>query len=240
MVSGGNDTSKTFADPVAPGATVSATFKITSGTAAFNGDLIANASWSANGQTQTDTALEKARNVSPVKINEFAVNSTDSFIELYNAGDSDVDLSGWSLTEHAIAQSIFSAVKVPAGTKLAAKGFYLFGLANSGLAVPAQKGDSTLYVRSTAGMNVGDTVEIGSGSEVEIRKIASVGTAAGTSTTLWQPLPDGPVITIPPGSTSVPYTGGRRFRRWRWLRGRSRPEAGPWLWRHLSRCCEHH
>ena len=210
VVSGGTDASKTFADPVAPGATVSATFKVTSGSAFFNGDLVANASWSTSEQMQSDTAIEKARNVSPVKINEFAVNSTDSFIELYNAGDSDVDLSNWNLTQHAIAQAIFSSVKIPAGTKLAAKGFYLIGLANSGLAVPAQKGDATIYVRSTTGMNVGDTIQIDTGSAVETRKIASVGTAAGTSTTLWQPLPDGPVITIPAGSTSVPYTGGGR------------------------------
>jgi hypothetical protein len=208
VVSGTTDKSKTFAEPVAPGASVSATFKVTSGTAAFNGDLIANASWSANGQAQTDTAIEKARNVSPVKINEFAANPAESFIELYNAGDSDVDLSNWILTEHAIAQPIFSSVKIPAGTKLATKGFYLFGLANSGLAVPAQKGDTTLYVRSTTGMNVGDSIQVDTGSTVETRKIASVGMAAGSSTTLWQPLPDGPVITIPPGSTSVPYTGG--------------------------------
>ena len=87
-------------------------------------------------------------------------------------------------------------------------------------------------------MNVGDTIEIDTGSGVETRKIASVGTAAGNSTTLWQPLPDGPVITIPAGSTSVPYTGGgRRFWRWRRrrLRGRGRPEDRPRLWRHLSR-----
>ena len=208
VVSGGTETSKTFADPVAPGATVSVTFKVTSGPTAFNGDLIAKASWTTSGQTQSETAIEKARNASSVKINEFAINSTDSFIELYNAGESDVDLSKWSLTQHAIAQPIFSTVKIPDGTKLAAKGFYVFGLANSGLAVPAHKGDTTLYVRSTTGMNVGDTVEIDTGSAVETRKIASVGTTAGTSTTLWQPLPDGPIITIPPGSTRVPYTGG--------------------------------
>ena len=40
-----DDHSKTFADPVAPGASVSATFKVTSGPAAFNGDLVGNASW---------------------------------------------------------------------------------------------------------------------------------------------------------------------------------------------------
>ncbi len=55
-------------------------------------------------------------------------------------------------------------------------------------------------------MKVGDTIEIDTGSGVETRKIASVGTAAGNSTTLWQPLPDGPVITIPAGSTNVPFT----------------------------------
>jgi hypothetical protein len=41
---------------------------------------------------QSETTAEKVRNVSPVKINEFRIssgapaNSTDSFIELYNAG----------------------------------------------------------------------------------------------------------------------------------------------------------
>jgi hypothetical protein len=46
---------------------------------------------------------------------------------------------------------------------------------------------------------------------VETRKIASVGTAAGNSTTLWQPLPDGPLITIPAGSTNVPVTSVAGF-----------------------------
>ena len=44
VVQGATDTSKTFTDPVAPGATVSATFNVTSGPEAFNGDLVANAS----------------------------------------------------------------------------------------------------------------------------------------------------------------------------------------------------
>jgi non-reducing end alpha-L-arabinofuranosidase len=198
--------SATIAGPVASGASLSATFKVTSGSGLFNGDLVARASWTSDGKTQSDTAAEKVRNVSPVKINEFANNPTDSFVELFNAGNSAVDISGWTLTPHAIGQPIFSTVKIPSGTKLAAKGFYVFGLANSGLAVPAQKGDTTLYVRSVAGMNVGDTIQIDTGSAVETRTITAVGTAAGNSTTLWQPLPDGPVITVPPGSTNVPFT----------------------------------
>jgi hypothetical protein len=60
-------------------------------------------------------------------------------------------------------------------------------------------------------MNVGDTVEIGIGSAMETRKIASLGTAAGNPTTLWQPLPDGPVMTIPVGSNNVPVTSVNGF-----------------------------
>ena len=210
VVSGASDVSKTFTDPVAPGATVSATFKVTSGTAAFNGDMLANASWTANGQAQSETMAEKVRNVSPIKINEFASGATDSFIELYNAGDKEVDLSGWTMTEHQNAQAIFSTIKMPAGAKVASKGFFLLGLANSGLAVPARKGDTTIYVRSTTGLNVGDTIDIDTGSGKETRKIANVGTAAGSSTALWLPLPDGPVITIPAGSTTIPYTPAGR------------------------------
>jgi non-reducing end alpha-L-arabinofuranosidase len=219
VVPGTTKTSVTIAEPVAPGASVSATFKVTSGPAAFNGDLVGNVSWTnpANGKTQSETMVEKVRNVSPIKINEFRIsagsptNSTDSFIELYNAGTRAVDISNWTLTQHQTQQAIFSPVKIPAGTKLAAGGFYLLGLSNSGLAVPARAGDTTLNVRSTAGMSAGDTIEIDTGSGMETRKIASIGTAAGSSTTLWQPLPEGPVIMVPAGATSVPVTSVAGF-----------------------------
>jgi hypothetical protein len=211
-VEGGAGISKTFADPVAPGASVSATFKVTSGPAPLNGDLVGNASWTspAGGRTQSETTAEKVRNVSPIKINELRVsagppsNSTDSFIELYNASARSIDISNWTLTEHRTQQAIFSTVKIPASTTLAAGGFYLLGLSNSGLVVPAPAGDTVLHVRSTAGMSPGDTVSIDTGGKLENRKIAKIGTAASNHTTLWQPLPDGPVITIPPGSTNVP------------------------------------
>jgi hypothetical protein len=224
VVSGSTETSKTFTEPVASGTAVSATFKVTSGSAAFNGDIVANVSWTnSNGQTLSEKMAEKVRNISPIKINEFA----NSFIELYNAGNSDVDISNWTLTQHPTQQPIFSSVKVPSGTKLASKGFYVLGLSNSGLAVPAQKGDTNIYVRNVTGMNVGDTIEIGTGSTLETRKIASIRTPApaaetggrggrgggpgGGPTTVWQPLPEGPVITIPVGSTNVPVTSTAGF-----------------------------
>jgi hypothetical protein len=206
--------SVTIADPVAPGATVNATFKVTSGPAAFNGDLVGNVTWTnaTTGRKQSETTVGKVRNASPIKINEFRIadspaNPTNSFIELYNAGTAEVDISNWTLTEHPTQQAIFSAVKIPAGTKLAARGFYLFGLSDSGLAGPARKGDTSISVRSTVGMNPGDSITI----DTETRKIVSIGTAAGSTTTLWQPLPDGPVITIPAGSTNVPVTSVAGF-----------------------------
>jgi hypothetical protein len=208
---------KTIAETVAPGASVSATFKVTSGTAAFNGDLAGNAAWTANGRAQSDRTAQKVRNVNAVKINEFRVNAgvpanpTDSFIELFNAGPRAVDLSNWTLTQHQTQQAIFSSVKIPAGTRLAPGGFYLLGLSNSGLAVPASAGDTALHVRSTTGISAGDTLEIDTGAGMETRKVANAGTPAGNSTTVWQPLPDGPVITIPAGSTNVPVTSVAGF-----------------------------
>jgi len=218
VVSGTTETSRKFTGAVVPGASVSANFKVTSGRMAFNGDLVGHATWSeTSGKKQSETAVEKVRNASAVKINEFrissgpVINSTDSFIELYNASAQSVDVSNWTLTEHAARQAIFSSVRIPAGTKFAAGGFYLLGLSNSGLAVPARAGDKTIHVRSTTGMLVGDTISIDTGSNVENRKVASIGTAASNHTTLWQPLPDGPVITIPAGSTNVPVTTASGF-----------------------------
>lgn len=235
-VLGSAESTMVFTDPLIPGATVSATFKVTSGSEPFNGDLLGRASWTdaSNGQTRSDTAVEKVRNVSPVKINEFKIggggNLSDSFIELYNAGDSDIDLSNWSLTQHATQLPVFSTMEIPAGTTLAANDFYLFGLSTSGLVVPAEKDDSTLYLRSVNGLSVGDEIEIGQGTMKETRKIAGISKPeakeestqrwffgrrpppeAGTPTTVWQPIPDGPVITIPKGSTNIPVESVANF-----------------------------
>jgi hypothetical protein len=204
---------------VAPGASVSATFRVVSGPAAFNGDLLGTASWTnpVMAITSTEIVAEKVRNAGAVKINEFRAsdgsveNPTNSFIELLNAGSSTVDISGWTLTQHAAQQPIFSTVKIPAGTRLAAGRFYLLGLATSGLAAAADAGDDTVFLRSVSGLSVGDAISIDTGAGMETRRIASVGTAAANATTLWQPLPDGPVISIPAGSKNVPVTSVAGF-----------------------------
>jgi hypothetical protein len=185
VVKGTTDTSQTF-DSVAPGASVSATFTVTSGPAAFNGDLIGIASWTnpVNGGRQSETTAEKVRNVSPIKINEFrtgtSANSTDAFIELYNAGGSTADLSNWTLTEHPAQQPISSAITVPAGTTLASHRYYLLGLASSGLAAPASAGDTSINVTSPTGLAPGQQVQIGTGSAAETRTIAHVTNSGAT------------------------------------------------------------
>jgi hypothetical protein len=185
FVPGTTDTSQTF-DSVAPGASVSATFTVTSGPAPFGGDLVGNAAWTnpTHGGRQFETTTEKVRNVGPIKINEFrtgtGTNSTDSFIELYNAGDAAADISNWTLTEHPAQQPIFSTVKIPAGTTLAGHGFYLLGLSSSGLAAPASAGDTTINVSSSTGLAPGQQVQIGTGSAAETRTIAHVTNSGAT------------------------------------------------------------
>jgi hypothetical protein len=185
FVSGTTDTSQTF-DSVAPGQSVSATFKVTSGSAAFNGDLIGNAAWTnqANGARQSATTTEKVRNLSPIKINEFrtgtSTNPGNAYIELYNAGNSTADLSNWTLTEHPAGQAITSTVTLPAGTTLARHRFYLLGLSSSGLATPANTGDNTINVTSSTGLTPGQQVQIGTGSVAETRTIAHVANSGAT------------------------------------------------------------
>lgn len=213
VVRGGKSTTWGFTDRFSAGSSESVAFTVTPGPNAWNGDLVVTAKWlDTTRATHSETAVKKVRNVSPVKINEFQIasgspaNPTNAFIELHNSGATPVDISNWTLTGHAIQLPAFSAVKIPAGTRLAGGGFYLLGLSNSGLTAAARKGDTTIHVRSTTGMSVGDEITVDTGAGAETRTITAVGTPAANSTTLWQPLPDGPVMTIPVGSTSVPVT----------------------------------
>ena len=223
-VLGSKDKVRKVGYTVAPGQTVAVTFAVKSSKKAFNGDLSAKAVWStADGKSLSETAVEKVRNVSPVKINEFRIaeggNKTNSFIELFNAGDKTVDISNWSVTEHAINLPVFSQIRIPKGTKLASNEYYLLGLANSGLTAPASKGDRVIYVRDLTGISEGDVIEVGTGANKETVKVAGLVQPArqsatdmrnrvvpGTPATVWQPLPEGPVITIPAGSNNIPVS----------------------------------
>jgi hypothetical protein len=171
---------------VAPGKSVSTTFTVTPAAKAFNGDLVGKAEWRspAGGAKHVETTVEKVRNDNPIKINEFRVgtstDSTDSYIELYNAASRSVDISGWTLTEHPTQRAVFSTVTIPAGTRIAAHGHYLLGLSTSGLAAPIRAGDTTINVRSTTGMNIGDPIVIDTGGRAEVATIADIPNAGAS------------------------------------------------------------
>ena len=208
---------------VAPGQTVVAEFDVTAGPAAFSGDLVGIASWKSPAGSHRESGRLKVHSTEAVKINEFSI--TDGFIELYNASDKPVDLSGWTVRHHAANIPYFSDIRIPSGTSLAPKAWYLLGMAGSGLAVDAAKGDATIYVRSVEGIRPGDEILVGT----EKRTVKAVNAPrpqaagatlppfgrgmqpAGSPTTVWQPLPGGHGIEIPVGSTNIPVTSAAHF-----------------------------
>ncbi len=205
VVSGTTATAKTFTESVAPGAKVSATFKVTSPAATSAGYLTGKAEWSG---ARSETATARVRNVHPVKLNEVLLGSgTGQFIELHNAGTSEVDLSNWTLVSTANQWASVKLVTIPAGTKLAPHGFYLLGLASSGLAAPADAGATVINVRSTAGFEAGQEITL----DGESRKVAAVGTPAAAMTTVFIPVSTGPWLSIPAGSTNLPVTSAAGF-----------------------------
>ena len=213
FVSGSTNTSKSFADPIAPNASVSATFRVTSPAITDAGFLNGKVEWAspATIAKQTDVATQRIRNVYPVKINEVRFstgnNPTNQFIELYNNSSNETDISNWTLIG---TQSGWAPIKlgtIPANTKLKAHSFYLFGLATSGLVAPVNPGDKIINVRSTTGFEVGQQIDI----DGELRKITDIGTAASPLTTLFIPVSTGPWLNIPAGSTNLPVTNATGF-----------------------------
>lgn len=93
-----------------------------------------------------------------VRINEVMVRAGQSggaFVELYNAGQDTVDLSGCVLTDDPAAAQFV----IPGGTTLAPGGFISWNLADTALR-PTPEG-ALLFLRDPSGLRVLDTVELG-------------------------------------------------------------------------------
>lgn len=204
VVDGSDDSSKTFT-AVEPDTNVGATFTVTSPKTPGGGFLSGKAAMI--GRAPFKTAAQRVRNVEPVKINEVAVNPTDSFVELYNASDEAVDLSNWTLINTRSEWAPVTLATIPEGTQLAAKSFYVLGLADSGLSAPASAGDTTVHVRTTSGLEVGQQIDIGG----ETRTITAIGTPASTMTTLFIPRSTGPWLSFPAGTDNLPVTSATGF-----------------------------
>jgi hypothetical protein len=191
----------TFAAPVAAGASVTATFRVTAPAATSTGVLTATAAWAGQRRESTEVRL---RSAPAIKINEmrFAAGGKqgNQFIELYNASARPVDLSGWHLVHTPSQAAAFTLATIPAGTVLPSHGFYLLGLANSGLAAPVGAGEERITLRSVNGLAPGQRIDIAG----ESHTIKSVGTAAAPATMMFVPVSTGPWLTLPPGANSIP------------------------------------
>lgn len=210
-VDGTNETSKVFAGTMAPGASVRATFQVTSPTAPGGGFLTGRATWKDTaGRIQSDSTIARVRNVDPVKINEVLLGGnarpTDQFIELYNASKRVADLSKWTLVSTPSQWAPVTLARIPEGTRLAAHGFYVLRLSVSGLAAPANADATTVYLRNNPGLAAGQHIQIGG----ETRTITRAGTGAAPMTIVFAPVSTGPWLTIPAGATNLPVasTGG--------------------------------
>jgi non-reducing end alpha-L-arabinofuranosidase len=213
IVSGSTATSKTIADPVAPNASVSAIFRITSPAITDAGFMYGKVEWisPAVKVQQSEATAQRIRNAVPVKINEVSFGSgstfNNQFIELYNGSASEAEISDWQIINTQSAWTPVRLAKIPAGTKLASHGFYLLGLSASGLVAPASPGDNFINVRSTSDLEIGQQIDI----DGEVCKIKSIGTPAVPMTTLFVPVSTGPWFTIPAGSTNIPVTNAAGF-----------------------------
>lgn len=200
---------KLFAGPIAAGATVRATFQVTSTSVTGAGYLTARAEWF--GAAAPATVQTSLRNVLPVKINEVrfgtSSNPTDQFIELFNPTDQAIDLSRWTLLHTPSQWATIQVASVPAGTHLAPHAFYLLGLATSGLAAPAKAGTNALSLRSVVGLLAGQTIDV----EGERRTLVTIGGAATAPTTVFTPVSTGPRLTIPAGSSVLPVASTAGF-----------------------------
>ena len=203
----GAGATKTLLEPVAPGASVSATFEVRSPKSASGGYVRGRAEWSGAAEVgvQAETVSARVRSVYPVKINE--VRLSNQFIELYNASGSEVDISGWIVENTQSQWAPVRLARIPAGTKLAGKGFYLLGLSGSGLASGTSAGATTIQLRSVAGIEAGQKIEI----DGESRTVASVGTAAAPMTTVFIPVSAGPWVNFPAGATNLPVASAAGF-----------------------------
>jgi non-reducing end alpha-L-arabinofuranosidase len=212
-VKGTTSTSKTVEGPIAPGTTVSATFKVTSPAIADGGVLTGRVGWT-NFNTKiarVETIKQRVRNASLVKINEvrFRTGSslTNQFIELYNASPIPVDISNWSIVSTPGGWASVKLATIPAGTKLAGKSFYLLGMGSTGLVAPAALGANVIHVENATNFAAGQQIIV----DGESRTIANVGTAATPMTTVYIPVSTSTKLTIPAGATNVPVTNAAGF-----------------------------
>ncbi|MBR3012864.1 MAG: lamin tail domain-containing protein [Bacteroidales bacterium] len=183
---------------------VSSVFSVTAPESRSAGFIRFNASWKGGSVSLT----ERVRAVEPVKINEVGFPSAlgrTSFVELYNGGPDDADLSGVDVIVRRSGWAPVKAFTFPDGTIMGPGEFLTLEQSASAVTAPASKGSSEVHLLYD--LSVLDNIEIGGFQYGIIDR----GTPAGEFTTVFTPVSTGPWVNIPAGSESIPVTSTAGF-----------------------------
>ena len=155
------------------------------------------------------SSSERIRSTEPVRINEISLSTPDGlspqFIELYNASDNAVDVSGLDIVVRRSGWASVKSASIPAGTTLAPHSFYLITEADAAASMEAKKGSKEIFL--TKGVEAGSEVMIGNGKY----RIEAAGVPAGGFTTIFSPVSTGPKLSIPAGATNIPVSSVAGF-----------------------------
>ena len=140
---------------------------------------------------------ERVRCAEPVKINEIQL-SEDQFVELYNAADAPVDISGLELQVRRSGWAPITSAVIPEGTVLGAGEFYL--LRHSPIAVTAPAGAGAEAISLSAAAAEGTELVVGA----QTYTVVGEGTPAGAFTTIFIPVSTGPKLYFEAGTSTLP------------------------------------
>ena len=185
-------------ESIAPGERVTAMFTLTAPEGRSAGWADFSAAWKGGALA----IGSRIRSAEAVKVNELALagEGLDPFVELYNAGSAEADLSGLELVVRRSGQASVRALTLPEGTRLAAGGFLLLKQAPEAVPAPTTlfipvstgpilsfpAGTDVLPATSVDGIAAGQKLGIGLGGAYELVTVTEVGTPA-TQTNLAKP-----------------------------------------------------
>ena len=126
--------------------------------------------------------------------------AANEFVELYNGGTSAVDVSGWKVVYRSAAgTSDTTLVTIPAGTSIAAGGFYLAGGSDYAGAATADQSFSTGLAGTGGAVGMRDTAAA---------LVDSVGWGTATNALVEGSAAAAPPATAAPGSSIVRLPDG--------------------------------
>jgi hypothetical protein len=174
-----------------PGQKQTVIYNVKSPAMRSSGTIEVTARWSG-GEASLSAPI---RSSEPLKINEIGLS--DPFVELYNGGDAEADLSGLELQVKRSGWAPVTALTFPEGTRLAAGAHLLletdpaapeapfttvFIPVSTGPKLTFPAGSTTLPATSVAGFIAGQKMGIDLGGNYEEVSVTKVGTPATQST----------------------------------------------------------